>query len=62
MKLFRLVYIVGILLVVYGLISGLQMHFISSEAGNDFSANYSLKVGALLIGLVLVYLARKLNR
>lgn len=59
MKVSRLLYILGVLLMVYALIGGLQFRYFVSNDNTDFDASYSFKVGAFLLGVILIYFGRK---
>jgi hypothetical protein len=59
MKLSKLLSILGLLLIIYAVISGLQLQYSSSSEGSDFDASYSFKIGTFLLGVILFYLDRK---
>lgn len=55
----RLLYILGIILVVWAIISGVHFSFKMSEGGSEWDGGYSFKIGLFLLGLLLLYLGRR---
>lgn len=59
MTLARVSYILGIVLIIWSIISGLNVVFEFSDEGSFFHSDYSFKIGLFLIGLLLFYLGRR---
>ena len=59
MSIARVLYILGIVLIVWSLISGIQLVYKLSESGSEVHSDYSFKIGLFLLGIVLVYLGRR---
>ncbi|NBB88658.1 MAG: hypothetical protein GVX96_02575 [Bacteroidetes bacterium] len=55
MRVSKLLKILGILLVLYGLIFGLQFEFTSDWETYSFHKSYSLNFGTIILGIVLIY-------
>ena len=62
MSLARVFYILGILLMVWAVISGANFMYKVADGESTFSSGYSFKLGMFLIGLVLVYLGRRSSK
>ncbi|MEQ8910434.1 MAG: hypothetical protein RIC95_14650 [Vicingaceae bacterium] len=59
MTLARLLYIFGFLLIVYAVISGLNLEFNTDFEESTFESSYTFKVGSFILGLILIFLGRK---
>jgi len=57
-KLFRYF---GIALIIYALISGFHFHFSSDQYGSSFDSSHSIKLGTMIIGVILIYLGKRLS-
>lgn len=62
MSLARLLYILGIVLMVWAVISGFYFNYKISNGDADFNSGYSFKLGVFIIGALLVYLGRKSSK
>ena len=51
----------GIILIIWALISGFYFYYSTDAAGSNFEGGYSLKVGTLIIGAILVFFGRKMR-
>lgn len=56
----RIVSIIGIILCIYALFSGIELHY-SSEASNSWQGGYEFKIGLFLIGICLWILGKRLS-
>lgn len=59
MSLARILYILGIVLVVWAVISGFYFSYKMSDNGSSFDSGYSFKIGMFLLGILMVYLGRR---
>lgn len=59
MSIYRLFYILGIILIFWAIISGLYIHIESSNGEFTFDSNYTFKLGTLIFGFLLVFIGRK---
>lgn len=59
MSLARVLYIAGIVFIIWAIISGISLSFQMADGDTSFNSGYSFKVGLFLVGLVLVYIGRK---
>ena len=55
----KVLYILGIVLIVYALITGFHFHFSMSDGDFEFDNNYKFKLGTLIIGVVFIVLGKK---
>lgn len=62
MSLARVVYIIGIILIVWAVISGFYFSFDFSEGRSEFDSGYTFKVGLFILGLILIYLGRRSSK
>ncbi len=58
----KLLYILGIILIIYGLISGINFYMKIDDMGRSSDFSYSLNAGKIIAGALLVYFGNKLNR
>lgn len=58
----RILFIVGILLSVYAFISGLHFHISVNDGNFNYSNGYSFKVGTLVLGIILIYVGKRLEK
>ena len=58
MTLARLLYLIGFLLIVYAIVSGLNLQYSVNTEGSTFESSYSFKIGTFILGLILVFLGR----
>lgn len=61
MKAGRLLSILGIIAIVYGIISGFSFHFNFHDGDFSYSNAYQFKLGTVIIGLILLYLGKRLK-
>lgn len=61
MKLEKLLRILGILLIIYALLSGFHFVYTVNDSGSNFESGYSVKIFALIIGFVLYYFGKRLQ-
>ena len=59
MTLARLLYIFGFLLIIYAIISGLNLEFSSDFEETNFESSYTFKIGSFILGLILIFLGRR---
>lgn len=57
----RLLKILGIIAVVYGIISGFSFHFNFHDGDFTYSNAYHFKLGTIIIGVILLYLGKRLD-
>jgi len=62
MTISKLLSTIGILLIVWAIVSGLNLHYSFSNSGSDFSSGYTFKFGSLLIGIALIFIGKKLGK
>lgn len=58
----RLLYILGIILIVYGLVSSFHFYFSMDESGSESNFSFSLNAGKIIVGAVLIYLGNRLKK
>lgn len=58
----RILYILGILIAIYALISGFKFHASNTAGVWDYFHQYSLKFGTLVGGVVLIVIGKKLGK
>lgn len=58
----RILFIIGILLSVYAFISGLHFHISVNDGDFNFSKGYSFKIGTLALGILLIYVGKRLEK
>jgi len=59
MTLARLLYLLGILLIIYAIVSGLNLQFKSDFETTTFNSSYTFKFGSFILGLILIFLGRR---
>lgn len=57
----KLLYILGIILIIFGLISGINFYIKFNEFGRDSNFSYTLNFGEIIAGIILVYLGNRLK-
>lgn len=62
MTLARLLYILGIILLGYAIISGLKLSYTFDSGESYWESGYQFKLGAFLLGLLFLYLGRKSSK
>jgi len=62
MSLARVMYILGVVLIVYAFISGAYFTYKMTGDGSSFDSGYTFKLGMFLVGVLLVYLGRKSSK
>jgi hypothetical protein len=62
MTLNKLLSTIGILLILWAILSGINLHYSFSEAGSVFKSGYTFKVGTAIAGIILLFLGRRLGR
>lgn len=58
----KLLYTLGIILIVYGIVSGANFYYKFTEYGSNSNFSYSLNAGKIIAGALLVYFGNKLKR
>ena len=61
MTLPKLLYYIGIALIVYALISGAHFYYKFDSSGSHTESGYSVKFGLLICGVVILYLSKRLK-
>ena len=61
MTLGKLLYILGIILIIYGIISGINFYFKISEMNSNSDFSYTFNGGKIVVGALLVYLGNKMK-
>lgn len=59
MTLRRLLYILGIILIFWAIVSGLYVHIEPNNGEFTFDSQYTFKIGTLLAGFLMVLLGRR---
>jgi hypothetical protein len=59
MSLARVIYVIGVFLMIWALVSGINLSYEFYEGEGNFTSGYSFKIGLFLLGLLMVYLGRK---
>lgn len=62
MTLPKLLYALGIALLLYGIISGINFYYHVDDSGSDSNFSYSLNAGKIIAGALLVYFGNKLKK
>ena len=62
MALDKLLRILGLLMMLFGVISGVFVKFSSNGTDWNIDSGYSFKIGLFLVGATLYYLARKKSK
>ena len=58
----KLLFILGIILILYTLISGIHFYYNSSDGNSTSSFSYSLNFGKIIAGALLIYLGNRLKK
>jgi len=59
MSLARILFVLGIALIIYAVISGIYVSYKMTNGEGDLTTGYSFKAGLFLLGILLAYLGRK---
>tara|TARA_B110000503_G_C7164291_1_gene421175 strand:- start:2979 stop:3176 length:198 start_codon:yes stop_codon:yes gene_type:complete len=62
MTLGKLLYTLGIILIIYGLISGINFYMKFDDMGRSSDFSYSLNIGKIIAGALLVYFGDRLKK
>ena len=62
MTLGKLLYALGIILIIYGIISGINFYYHVDNSGSDSNFSYSLNAGKIIAGALLVYFGNRLRK
>tara|TARA_R110000868_G_scaffold226207_2_gene478781 strand:- start:248 stop:445 length:198 start_codon:yes stop_codon:yes gene_type:complete len=62
MTLGKLLYTLGIILIIYGLISGINFYMKFDDMGRSSDFSYSLNIGKIIAGTLLVYFGGRLKK
>ncbi|MDB4060999.1 hypothetical protein OAD50_05870 [Vicingaceae bacterium] len=54
--------ILGIILIIYELISGINFYMKFDESGRDSDFSYTLNFGKIIVGVLLVYFGERLKK
>jgi uncharacterized membrane protein len=58
----KLLYTLGIVLIIFGFISGINFYMKFNEFGTDSNFSYSLNTGKIIVGAILVLFGNKLKK
>jgi len=61
MTLPKLLFYLGIALIAYALISGVRFYYKFDSEGSYSESSYTVKVGLLVCGLIILYLGKRLK-
>ena len=61
MMLGKLLYTLGIILIIYGLISGINFYMKFDDMGRSSDFSYTLNVGKIIAGALLVYFGNRMK-
>lgn len=59
MPLSRILYLLGIIAIIWAVISGIDFEFNFVNDISSFESSYEFKIGLFIIGLILLFLGRK---
>lgn len=59
MSLARALYVIGVVLMVWAVVSGIYVNYKMSNGESTFTSGYSFKAGLFLFGLLMAYIGRK---
>jgi hypothetical protein len=62
MTLAKLLYTLGVVLIVWALISGLNFVYKVTADEAEFDSSYTLKLGLLVLGFLFIFLGRRANQ
>ena len=62
MSLSRVLYVVGVIFMVWALVSGIYVSYQMTDGEGTFTSGYSFKIGLFLLGLVMAYLGRNFKK
>lgn len=58
----RLLYILGIIVIIYGLISVINFYMKFDEFGSNSDFSYTLNFGKIIAGIIMIYFGNKLKK
>jgi hypothetical protein len=58
----KLLYALGIALLLYGIISGINFYYKFDDSGSNSNFSYSLNAGKIIAGALLVYFGNKMKK
>mgnify|MGYP003682168293 CR=1 FL=1 len=58
----RVLFILGIILIVYAVISGFYFHFNFNDGDYSYTNGYTFKVGTMIIGIIFLVLGKKIQK
>ncbi|MEQ8625047.1 MAG: hypothetical protein RJQ00_11060 [Vicingaceae bacterium] len=61
MTLSKILTLLGALIIFWALVSGFSFYFSFDETGSTSDSSYSLKIGSIVIGAILVFIGRKMR-
>ncbi|MCB0803133.1 MAG: hypothetical protein KDB74_08535 [Flavobacteriales bacterium] len=62
MTLGKVLTVFGIVLIVYAVISGLNLHLTINDGNWIYSNRYTFKIGTIIIGFLLIYLGKRAQK
>jgi hypothetical protein len=62
MKIGKLLFILGIILIIYSVVSGFYFHFSFHDGDYEYTNGYSLKAGTLIVGIALMVLSKRIEK
>jgi len=62
MKISKLLSIFGILLIIFGIASGLKLNIVSDWESYSYTSSYTFKFGTVLLGLFLVFAGYRVRK
>lgn len=58
----RVLFILGIVLIIYAVASGFYFHFSFHDGDYEYTNGYSFKLGTLITGIALMYLSKRIEK
>lgn len=62
MKIGKVLFLLGLILIIYAVVSGFYFHFTISDGDYNYSNGYTFKVGTILIGVILMFLGKRVGK
>lgn len=59
MSLARVIYVIGILLMIWAIVSGIYVNFNMSDGESTFTSGYTFKAGLFLTGLLMAFIGNR---
>lgn len=59
MSLARVLYVLGIIFMVWSVVSGIYVNYKLSDGEENFSSGYTFKAGLFIVGLLMAYIGRR---